>query len=64
VDDATWKKLKTALHLKYETLLEHLPHGFDLGNPMMVTAGVALVAHAAYHLSAIRQLALALREKR
>jgi hypothetical protein len=64
VDDAAWKELKTSLHLEYETLRDHLPHGFDPNNPMMVTAGVALVAHAAYHLSAIRQMALMLRENR
>lgn len=58
VDAATWTDLKASLRLEYETLRDQLPNGFDPNNPMMVTAGVSLVAHAAYHLSAIRQMAL------
>jgi hypothetical protein len=61
VNAATWTELKTNLRLEYKTLRDQLPNGFDPNNPMMVTAGVSLVAHAAYHLSAIRQLALVVR---
>ncbi|NJK43585.1 MAG: hypothetical protein HC933_04325 [Pleurocapsa sp. SU_196_0] len=46
---------------EYERLLEALPNGFDPANPVIVSSGVALVAHAAYHLGAIRQMALHLK---
>ena len=58
VDDAAWLASQQALRLEYDTLQTQLEHGFDPSNPMMMTAGIALVAHAAYHLSAIRQMAL------
>ena len=58
VDDAAWLASQKALRLEYDTLQTQLEHGFDPSNPMMMTAGIALVAHAAYHLSAIRQMAL------
>ena len=56
VDDAAWLELQQALRLEYETLQTQLETSFDPSNPMMTTAGIALVAHAAYHLSAIRQM--------
>ena len=58
VDDAAWLELQSALRLEYETLQTQLELGFNPSNPMMTTAGIALVAHAAYHLVAIRQMAL------
>jgi hypothetical protein len=61
VDAATWTELKTSLRLDYETLRDQLPNGFDPNNSRLVTAGVSLVAHAAYHLSAIRQMAIFVR---
>ncbi len=51
-----WAALKNNLHLEYETLITELPNGFDPNNPMMTTVGISLVAHAAYHLGAIRQM--------
>ncbi len=61
VDDAGWTELQESLKHEYERLLEGLPNGFDPSNPILLTSGVALVAHAAYHLSAIRQIALSLK---
>ena len=58
VDDAAWLELQQALRLEYETLQTQLEQGFDPSNPMMTTAGIAFVAHAAYHLGAIRQMVL------
>ena len=58
LDDTAWLELQKALRLEYVTLQTQLEQGFDPTNPMMMTAGIALVAHAAYHLSAIRQMAL------
>ena len=34
----------------------NMPANPDLNDKMFVTSGVALVAHAAYHLGAIRQM--------
>ena len=56
VDDAAWRELQQALRLEYDALQAQLETGFDPSNPMMTMAGIALVAHAAYHLSAIRQM--------
>ena len=61
VDEPTWGILRDALHTEYKLLQANLERGFDATNPQMVTAGIALVAHAAYHLGAIRQLANVLR---
>ena len=58
VDNSAWLELQSVLRLEYETLQMQLETDFDPSNPMMMTAGIALVAHAAYHLSAIRQMAL------
>ncbi len=58
VDDAAWLELQSALRLEFDTLQAQLENSFDPSNPMMTTAGIALVAHAAYHLGAIRQMAL------
>ena len=56
VNEEAWLELQQALRLEYETLQTQLEQSFDPSNPMMTTAGIALVAHAAYHLSAIRQM--------
>jgi hypothetical protein len=56
VDGAAWVELNNNLRLEYETLVTQLPNGFDPNNPMMTTVGISLVAHAAYHLGAIRQM--------
>lgn len=61
VNSNTWRQLQTDLRSEYQTLISALPPTPDLTNPIFVTSGVALVAHAAYHLSAIRQMALVLR---
>jgi hypothetical protein len=58
VDDAAWTKLRADLKREYETLRDGLPNGFDPTNPILIQSGIALVAHAAYHLGAIRQMML------
>ena len=60
VDDAAWLQLHDDLKREYETLWDGLPNGFDPANPILVQSGIALVAHAAYHLGALRQMALML----
>ncbi len=51
-----WKSLLEQLKLEYQFLQTHMPPNPDLNDRMFVTSGVALVAHAAYHLGAIRQM--------
>ena len=58
VDDAACLELQNNLWLEYDTLQTQLETSFDPSNPMMTTVGIALVAHAAYHLSAIRQMSI------
>jgi hypothetical protein len=58
VDDAAWTKLQADLKREYETLRDGLPNGFDPTNPILIQSGIALVAHAAYHLGAMRQMML------
>jgi hypothetical protein len=56
VTDLEWQKILEALKLEYQTLQNNMPPNPDLSDKMFVTSGVALVAHAAYHLGAIRQM--------
>jgi len=56
VDSRAWEDLRTRLKAEYQTVVTHLPPQPDLSNPMFVSSAVAMVAHAAYHLSAIRQM--------
>ncbi len=56
VDDAAWKDLKNRLTLEFHTVRSTLPPQPDLTNPMFVSSAVGMVAHAAYHLAAIRQM--------
>ena len=51
-----WQKILEQLKLEYQTLMDNMPSDPDLTDRMFVTSGVALVAHAAYHLGAIRQM--------
>jgi hypothetical protein len=55
VDSAAWDMLRSALRHEYETTRETLQH-LDATRlePMMFTGAVASIAHAAYHLGAIR----------
>jgi hypothetical protein len=56
VSEPEWKSLLEQLKLEYQTLQTNMPPNPDLNDRMFVTSGVALVAHAAYHLGAIRQM--------
>ena len=56
VSDLEWQQLLEQLNLEYQTLMDTMPSNPDLSDTMFVTSGVALVAHAAYHLGAIRQM--------
>lgn len=61
VDAAAWERLRADLRREYETLLAALEKSdlstFDLPT---LTGILALAPHAAYHLGAMRQMALAL----
>lgn len=56
VSKSEWATLLEQLQLEYETLISNMPANPDLNDNMCVTSGIALVAHAAYHLGAIRQM--------
>jgi hypothetical protein len=56
VSEPEWQELLEQLKLEYQTLQTNMPANPDLNDRMFVTSGVALVAHAAYHLGAIRQM--------
>ena len=56
VTDLEWQQLLEDLKLEYQNLQNNMPPNPDLSDRMFVTSGVALVAHAAYHLGAIRQM--------
>lgn len=58
VSEPEWQGLLEQLKLEYQSLQTHMPANPDLNDRMFVTSGVALVAHAAYHLGAIRQMLL------
>jgi hypothetical protein len=55
VDTAQWDALRSGLRHEYETTRETMQH-LDTTHlePMMFTGVVATIAHAAYHLGAIR----------
>jgi hypothetical protein len=56
VSEPEWQELLEQLKLEYQMLQTNMPPNPDLNDRMFVTSGVALVAHAAYHLGAIRQM--------
>jgi hypothetical protein len=56
VSKSEWQNLLEQLQTEYQALQTNLPPNPDLTDRMLITSGVALVAHAAYHLGAIRQM--------
>lgn len=58
VDAGAWDDLRAALRREYETLLGAIKQQEDFSDPQTLTGIMALVPHAAYHLGAIRQMAL------
>jgi hypothetical protein len=55
VTAAEWDALRGTLRGEFETLRKTIRSQTDLPEPY-VTAGIAIVAHGAYHLGAIRQM--------
>ncbi|HEX8852693.1 MAG TPA: DinB family protein [Pyrinomonadaceae bacterium] len=55
-----WERLKQDLRAAYASLLEEL-RAVENWNDETVGGGMAIIAHTAYHLGAIRQLARGLR---
>jgi hypothetical protein len=61
VDDAGWQALKADFNAGYEDLLGSIDsHGRD--DEMSIGGAIGALAHAAYHLGAIRQKLLCLRQ--
>ena len=58
VDEPAWEALQTALRREFETLRSTLEGPLDVRDPLQLRGILALAPHSAYHLGAIRQLAL------
>jgi hypothetical protein len=58
VDDAAWDELRSALRREFDRLHAALAGAPDVSDPLVLRGLLALAPHAAYHLGAIRQLAL------
>lgn len=56
VDDAQWNDLRTRLRMLITQAIDLVNATEKLESQDLVTGGVALVAHTAYHLGAIKQL--------
>jgi hypothetical protein len=52
---AAWDRLRSALRREFELLCVGLRHQPEI-DPQYLTGGLALAAHAAYHLGTIRQM--------
>lgn len=50
-----WEQIKKGLHYEYMTMTEHLNDERNLDSPS-TTSILGTIAHAAYHLGAIRQM--------
>jgi hypothetical protein len=55
VSDSEWEALKKELRQSYEAVMQAL-QAFEKWGDEQVGGGMAIVAHTAYHLGAIRQL--------
>lgn len=62
VDDAQWEKLQQDLLNSYQKVKDAVAAVRDWSNPMLVKGTIALLPHAAYHLGAIKQLMLAVKQ--
>jgi len=59
VDAETLDTLRAELRREYDTLLAAINRLRSFSDPQLFKGMLALVPHAAYHLGAVRQLALA-----
>ena len=60
VDEAAWAELRDGLRQAYAAFVRTLESAGDL-DPLRLTGAMAHVAHAAYHLGAVKQMVLELR---
>lgn len=63
VNSAVWNDLRHDLRRVYKKVVEHL-RGLHKWGEDEVSVALAIVAHTAYHLGAIRQLILAVQQQR
>lgn len=61
LDAAGWDLLREALRSEYEVLRQALMKQEDLAEQYLI-GGIAMIAHAAYHLGTIRQLIARVRQ--
>jgi hypothetical protein len=62
VKTAQWDTLRQDLRRAYSTIVEHLQRVNDWGEDE-ISIAMAIIAHTAYHLGAIRQLLLAVQSQ-
>lgn len=62
VNDAEWAALQQELLDSYHTLKDTIAAVKDWSNPFLIKGTIALLPHAAYHLGAIKQLLLVVKQ--
>ena len=62
VDENQWSKLRASVRSELEALVPTLEPGPHLEDPMFLTGTIAVIAHGAWHLGAVRQLAAVVRQ--
>jgi hypothetical protein len=62
VTPGAWESLRQALRAEFDTVRAAISAADVWDNPLFLTASLALIPHAAYHLSAMRQMLLVLRQ--
>lgn len=60
VDASEWKALQSELRREYELLARNIEKQRNWSDAEFLSGAIALVPHAAYHLGAVRQMALAI----
>ncbi|TDQ08234.1 hypothetical protein [Pedobacter metabolipauper] len=63
VNDNQWEKLQNDLLVGYHLLKQAIAGTKDWSNPHLLKGTIALLPHAAYHLGAIKQLIIAVKDK-
>lgn len=59
VNEEQWEQLQLALLVAYQKLVYAIRDVKDWSNPQLLKGTLALLPHAAYHLSAVKQLTIA-----
>jgi hypothetical protein len=63
VNEDEWQQLQTSLSDAYQKLVAVINKVEDWSNPALLKGTLALLPHAAYHLGAVKQLIIAVKNK-